>query len=210
MVRYFLDKGACLNDPLDKRDLIRYGKSGYRLGRDGRKPLLDAIGGCRVGCEAVAKLMLNRGADPNWYHPNYTPPMAVVNKNQFGLVRMLVEYGADVNDGLPPPIAIAVHNENTEIYNYLRKKGAVINTPESRAWAMAFAKFYGLESMAELLVSEGLDEMDMLQRAPRIEEWRTRYSYLERYQELGEKYDGCCDCFRAGWNGECIRSGVAV
>ncbi|KAH6672449.1 hypothetical protein B0J14DRAFT_639500 [Halenospora varia] len=117
----------------EKRDLIRYGKSGYRLGRDGRKPLLDAIGGCRVGCEAVAKLMFNRGADPNWYRPNYTPLMAAVNKNRFGLVHMPVEYGADVNDGLPPLISIAVRNENTEIYNYLRKKGAVIDTPESGA-----------------------------------------------------------------------------
>ncbi|KAH8669481.1 hypothetical protein BGZ60DRAFT_407560 [Tricladium varicosporioides] len=135
MVRHFSDKGAGLNDPFERCDPLGYEGPRYHSSRYGKEPLLDAIRGCRLGCEAVLKLMLERGANPNWYHPNDTPLMAAVQKNRLGLVRMLVEYGAHINYGLPPPITIAVLNENIEIYSYLRKKGAVINTPESGAYA---------------------------------------------------------------------------
>lgn len=167
MVRYFLDQGGLLNDPIASR---RYtSPSVYNelcdRGLGVSEPLLLAAheGGPR-GNEAVVALLLDRGADPNWYPPEKTPLMAAVAKNRFSIVRILVEHGADVNDGIPPPIVLAVRNENTEISQYLISKGATLDTLETGAWAMAFAKVYALDSMVDLLLKEGVEEAQLLQR----------------------------------------------
>ncbi|RDL38342.1 uncharacterized protein BP5553_02682 [Venustampulla echinocandica] len=187
MVRYFLDQGACLNNPLAKRGCIHESESG--ITRRTTTPLLSALRRCPLGSEAVVKLMLERGADPNWYPPEKTPLMAAVHNNRFEITRMLVDYGADVNDGSPAPIVLAARNENTEIFQYLRERGATIDTPETGSWAMAYAKFYGLDSMVALLVHEGVDETAALQRASSRKETWTDWTCVYKHQpELHLKY----------------------
>lgn len=115
---------------------------------------------------AAVKLLLDHGADPNLDDYADTALLRAVSGGCLDVVRTLVEHGADVNLGKPPPIAIAVKHENNAIFRYLRGKGAILDTPETGGWAMTFAKCYGLESMVDILVDEGVDASTVLHRVP--------------------------------------------
>jgi hypothetical protein len=73
------------------------------------------------------------------------------------IVRILIEYGCDVNEGSPPPIYYAVKLEHVSMFRLLRDKGAIIKTPESGGLAVKVSKTLGLESMLELLAAEEVD-----------------------------------------------------
>ncbi|KAG4433225.1 hypothetical protein IFR05_011279 [Cadophora sp. M221] len=191
MVQHFLQKGAWLNDPRAKQDFTE-GKPQWRsrsLIPKITKPLLTAIERLPGGIEAVVKLMLEQGADPNWYSPDLTPLMVATFKNRLDLVRLLVEYGANVNDGCPPPIVLAIRQENTSIFKYLRNNGARLDTPDTGAWCMSEARRYRLKSMEVLLVEDGIDASTFLDRAPLAMEcsmWESRNP--ESDQELSDRY----------------------
>jgi hypothetical protein len=127
MVRYFLNKGACLNFPGWKRRDVSHNITDRWI-KDLVKPLMAAI---RSRNEEIVQLMLEHGADPNWYTLTDTALMAAVTTGNPAIVRMLVESGAKVNDGIPTPIIPAVRSENMEIFRYLRDKGAVLDSPET-------------------------------------------------------------------------------
>lgn len=91
-------------------------------------------------------------------------------------MKILIENGADINQGYPPPIALAVRNENVEMCRYLRENGAVLNTMESGAWAMGFAELNGLDAMIEWLCGERVERGVSLCWVGGDEE---RYGYFE-------------------------------
>jgi hypothetical protein len=70
MVRYFLGKGATPNTP----GAYRFRSPNVR-GERNLKPLLLAI---RHGHEMTTRILLDAGADPNWYTPDDTPLMTAV------------------------------------------------------------------------------------------------------------------------------------
>lgn len=184
MVQYFIDQGGFLNDPMASRRLGHcHGQEHLRFlgalrtrGQSLSQPLLRAIKDGPRANETVVALLLARGADPNWSSPEDTPLLAAVARNKTSIIRLLVEGGADVNDGIPPPIVLAVRNENTQTFQYLLDQGATLASPKTGAWAMAFAKLYALDSMVELLVREGVDETAVLQRVPTSDElWSYGY-----------------------------------
>lgn len=162
MVRYFLDRGACLNSPKRKRRLALWERAGYLTDQSGKPlpyatPLHAALNHIRN--EPIVKMLLEHGVDPNWSLPELNPLKMAVKLNWLSAVRMLINYGANVNEGKPPPIVIAVEKENMEIFRFLRQKGAVLNTPETGSRAMALAKDKGLVSMVTVLVDAGVKEV---------------------------------------------------
>ena len=188
MVRYFLEQGVEVNEPLSNRDINLEPLDPRRAHRATMKPLLYSI---TNGRQDIVKLLLDHGADPNWYSEVDTALMAAARKGSLPIARLLVQHGAGVNDGAPPPIVLAVRNEHVDMFRFLRENGAVLDTPETGAWAMAVAQHYGLESMIELLVREGVERDALLHRVP---------AYGEPYQR--------CHLFKTseyGWAEEALK-----
>ncbi|KAI6088175.1 ankyrin [Hypoxylon rubiginosum] len=167
MVRYFLAKGASPNPPdINTRHVRR---------RRAFRPLVRAI---RYGSEASAKILLDAGADPNLCPPPRTALMEAAWTRSVSMVKLLLDHGADVNDGRPPPIVLAVIKEHLAMFQLLRERGARLDTPETGGWAMALAKSHGLDSMVELLVSEGVEEDAVLHRVAWHDENQWLYKHL--------------------------------
>ncbi|KAK8115670.1 hypothetical protein PG984_012172 [Apiospora sp. TS-2023a] len=96
-------------------------------------PLLLAV--CK-GRIAIIRLLLDHGADPNGYEPDVADLRAI-----------------DI-----PPIVLAVAKERIDIFRLLRERGALLHTSWTGGNAMQAARKYGLTSMVDLLVGEGVAE----------------------------------------------------
>lgn len=74
------------------------------------------------------------------------------------VVRLLVERGADVNAGVPPPISLAVYNEDMYLFRYLLDHGALLTGGASHAgaWGLVFARRFGLDTMQDVLAENGV------------------------------------------------------
>ncbi|KAK8004546.1 MBOAT family protein [Apiospora arundinis] len=131
------------------------------------KPLVNAVG---KGSLEIVKLLLDHGADPNWFHETNTPLMVAARLGWYHIAETLLAAGADVYVGCPPPIVLAVLKEDMDMFRLLRRRGAKLDTPESGGWAMALAQLYGLESMVGVLEQEGVKADVILHRCARFEE----------------------------------------
>ena len=69
---------------------------------------------------------------------------------------MLLDHGADVNEGAPPPIVRTVELEYTTMFGLLIERGAILDMPETGGEAVRRAKVYGLESRLTLLEIHGV------------------------------------------------------
>ena len=88
-----------------------------------------------------------------------TPIHRAAVKNNFEVIKYLVERGADINlpaaDGTTP-LMRAAENENVEIAAYLLEKGADLNAAAADGkTALGFAEYYKLPKMIEFLKSKG-------------------------------------------------------
>lgn len=126
MVRYCLERGVSPNGPFWKRDVKN--DDLYPDFTSDCSPLLLSVKG---GHFEVANLLLESGADPNWYAFRNTPLQATVHRGDIRIAQLLLDHGAKLDEGYPPPIVIAVRNENMEMFTYLRSKGAALDSPDT-------------------------------------------------------------------------------
>ncbi|KAI0395271.1 ankyrin [Xylariaceae sp. FL0594] len=163
------------------------------------RPLISAIEG---GHLETVKLLLQHGADPNWCPPTRTALMVAVHKGDVAIVRALVETGgARVDVGTPPPLVVAVQQENEEMFNYLVSKGALLPSPEAPdseaaklagsglagGWAMSYAQVFGLDTMVNLLRKSGVTLEETLYYTPtREEDEHGRYLFGRRHYNASE------------------------
>ncbi|KAI1354835.1 ankyrin repeat-containing domain protein [Xylaria sp. FL0043] len=191
MVRYLLRQDLCLNQPgahTNSEPLPHKQGCDSIKSRSHFRPLISAI---ESGNVETVELLLWHGADPNWFPPTRTALMAAVHKGDLAIVRTLVEYGARIDVGTPSPIVVAVQQENEEIFSYLESKGA-LREPEVGAWAMAYAKVFGLDTMVELLKKRGFNADDVLHHTPSSEEEEFgRYLFRSEHYGLGA-LEFCC------------------
>ncbi|KAK8113508.1 ankyrin repeat-containing protein [Apiospora sp. TS-2023a] len=168
MVRYLLSQGVSPNH--------EHGKEEGPFCRP-YKPLIQAV---EKGDLDLVHLLLEHGADPNWFHPTNTPLMVAARLNRLTIAVTLIVAGADVDVGCPPPIVLAVLKEDMDMFRLLRGRGgARLDTPETGGWAMALARLHGLDSMVEVLENEGVGRDVVLHRCGRFEEL---YSDLYLYE----------------------------
>ncbi|KAI0538437.1 ankyrin [Xylaria digitata] len=156
MLRYILDKGA--NPNCTEPSCIW-------------TPLLSAIGSDN---EAIIRILLEAGADPNVPHPPHLPLMEAVWVGNVAVVKLLLSHGADVHEGCPAPVVIAAFKERMDLFRLLTEHGARLDTPETGGWAMALAKWHGLSSMVDVLVREGVGQDVVLHWVPTNQQhwWR--------------------------------------
>ncbi|KAI1774335.1 ankyrin [Hypoxylon cercidicola] len=147
MVRYFLGKGASPNP----------------VGTMLRLPLRSAL---RTRQEKIFRILIDAGAEPNLYPEPEELLMHTAWMGNIPLTQLLLDCGVDINQGFPCPIALAILAENTVMFDFLRQRGARLDTPETGGWAMALATMHGLDSMVDLLVREGVGKDYILHYAP--------------------------------------------
>ena len=112
---------------------------------------------CRRGHLEIFKLLLARGAVvANSVKDTDSPLLLAATGWHFEMVRLLVDQGADINLGTPPAIVRAVMTEHTEMFRFLRARGAVIHSQTTGAEALRIAKEQGLDSMVALLLEDGV------------------------------------------------------
>jgi hypothetical protein len=179
MVRYFIDQGCDLNNPHARRGAPdkRVSPDGWRpeKKRSRHRPLLSAV---KSGNMEMVQLMLDHGADPNWFAAEDLPLTMAAFRGYRDIALALLEGGADVNDGNPPAIVVAVAREQTAMIEMLLQHGARLDTPETGSRAMTVAMSLGLESMVDFLASKGVERGVVLHRAATRQErsWQSRPS----------------------------------
>ena len=96
-----LTVAAALGDLDRVRQILDTEPSRIRETRpSGRRPLSAAV---EAGHDAIARLLLERGADPNWGEPTAPKGRSLQAASSAGnrdLVQLLLEYGADPNSGV--------------------------------------------------------------------------------------------------------------
>ena len=80
--------------------------------------------------EALVNLLLDHGANPNATTPGFDVPLAIaIDESNVAIVKALVEKSANVNyksamSGMRSPLDMAIDEDQDEIIDYLRAKGA--------------------------------------------------------------------------------------
>lgn len=159
MVRYFLQQPGVRPEASTDMYLVYFDKPPKMETRMIYRPLISAI---ESGSSDIVKMLLEHGADPNTCPVKETALMIAVTKGVLGIVRLLVEHGADVNVGSPPPIVLAMVQEDADTFHYLREKGATFVDPAMAELALRTASFFGLESAWKWLVKAGIEEDKVL------------------------------------------------
>lgn len=115
------------------RVLVAAGEDVNRLDLEHRSnpPLLEA---CFLGNEAIARLLLDAGADVGLANVSgFDPLMSAAGQGHLGVVKLLVEAGADVESirsgGYFTPLSIATLRESLEVVRYLLEVGAEVDRP---------------------------------------------------------------------------------
>lgn len=88
----------------------------------GRRPLSAAV---ESGHYQIARLLLERGADPNWGEPSAPKGRALhsaARAGEFWLVETLLKYGADPNSGIDSSGNALFAAATPEIKNLLRSQ----------------------------------------------------------------------------------------
>jgi ankyrin repeat protein len=107
---------------------------------------------------ALAKLLLEQGADPNEKNADGKTPLhlAVAKDEYFELVELLVEKKADLEatttGGGHTPLMYAVHYNNIPALVFLIEKGASIDKQDRRGYLiLKWANHAGFRQAAEIL-----------------------------------------------------------
>lgn len=164
LVEYFVNGVVPWDDP-DRQQGVA---SDVEVEERRRLLSMGLIGAVHGGYLLVVKFLLDKGADPNIY-----PCLnASIRQGYVEITRLLVDHGADVMLGFPPPVAIAVTQEDMVSFRYLLDKGALSDDRgcSGGAWAMGVAKALGLDSMVSKLVQAGVPDDARMHWVPTIEE----------------------------------------
>ncbi|MCR5613309.1 ankyrin repeat domain-containing protein [Treponema sp.] len=143
--------------------LIETGKGLNVISKDGYTPLSYVIYLDGQAFEVVAEKLIDAGADVNINGKGvHTALCEACDLNNFYLVKLLVEHGADVNLGSYNqkfyPLGEAVRHNNYEMVKYLIEHGAKVNVKNSIGTTEMF-EIYAVSDtrIMDLLLEKGAD-----------------------------------------------------
>ncbi|TRX96514.1 hypothetical protein FHL15_002786 [Xylaria flabelliformis] len=145
MVRYLLSKAVSPN-----------------LEFEGFTPIMQAI---KAGNDTIVRMLLDYDADPTYQtRDRNNALMTAAWHGRVTMANILLDHGVNPNDGFPPPVALAVYRENTNMFQLLRDYGARLDTSETGGLAMKLAYSQRLSSMQDILAHEGVSRDIILHR----------------------------------------------
>ncbi|KAI1272730.1 hypothetical protein F5Y07DRAFT_403096 [Xylaria sp. FL0933] len=147
MVRHLLKRGVPPNP--------RPGWCNDEMNGPLREPIMEAI--CS-GHDEILSMLLDHKANPNHTKEDQATNvlMAAVWQDRVPTVKILLDRGANANEGHPAPIVLAVYKENIDMYRLLRKRGAKVSKCLVGRLAMEVTYLHGLSSMRDILVKDGV------------------------------------------------------
>jgi ankyrin repeat protein len=130
----------------------------------GKTPL--TLAARRYGNSKAVKLLLDKGADANEHNPQGTSPIMVAAAcGDLDTVRLLVQYGADVNDLAPvaqvsqtelrTPLGWAAFRNDVPMVRYLLERKADPNQAAPFGTPLTFAAWHDSLEAAEVLLAHG-------------------------------------------------------
>ena len=140
LARLLIDKGANVN---------------------GRKvPLQGAI---VFGHTEIVQLLLENGVDPNVEVDHLIPIISASRDGYLDIVRLLLQYGADVAVDDNYAIGMASQNGHLEVVRLLLENGADPTVRDN--YALIWASYYNYVDVVRLLLQHGADPTAAIQRA---------------------------------------------
>lgn len=141
--------------------LVQNGNDMESLGSDRCTPLINAI---NISCIAFVNYLLINGVnvENNERTNEYTPLLIAAQKGNLGIVKLLVEKGADIESkGVPQfsPLFMAAKFGHKDIVEYLVEHGANLEGKEDANWTpLMIASFGGFEDICQYLRSKGANQ----------------------------------------------------
>ena len=119
-------------------------------------PLSYAVGNHDV---AMVRILLSRGANPNWSHYGYPLLLTAADHGDIDSCALLIAYGAKVNNGDLYNVTPLHKAANPQVADLLLRKGAKLNAIEDFRGCNTFmqALGYGREQTAKFLLLRGAD-----------------------------------------------------
>lgn len=121
----------------------------------------DLVAACSAGLEAVAKRLLENGADANSADGHYGTPLYQASAEGWAaIVQLLMERGADTSvaelNG-PMPLHVACHNGDQTVVRLLLNGGADANAIGLDETPLQAACSRGTEEIVQLLIEHGAE-----------------------------------------------------
>ncbi|TGO52552.1 hypothetical protein BCON_0139g00180 [Botryotinia convoluta] len=107
------------------------------------------------GYTNIVKLLLEKGAEPNYKIGHRAPLMIASSEGQLNMVKLLLEYGAEIDCRDPvgqTPLIRAILNGYPDVVKLLLEKGAWANYKNSHRTPLMIASSKGQLNMVELLL----------------------------------------------------------
>lgn len=149
------------------RLFVQFGASIHALTADQLCPLWLAV---RRGHFGVIAYLLEHRADVHCrttsrYHKNDTPIHLAIQNRRLDIVKLLIQYKADVNfenDNDLSPLAVAIRENDYEIAKYLLRKGAKIYSETRQTTPLLnIAVALNQKPLVQLLLQHGADVDDV-------------------------------------------------
>ncbi|KAG4432196.1 hypothetical protein IFR05_012319 [Cadophora sp. M221] len=162
---HFLACTAGISATSLSRHILDLGAPTSNTGGGSATPLWMAT---KTGTIETVSLLLERGAKANDYQSGWARS-ALSNallRGDLEMVKLLVHYKADITRGITfpshgyPPIIIAMQLEHTPMFRFLLEQGADLHSKPVARLAFTIVAKEGLESMARLMLDEGLVPTD--------------------------------------------------
>ncbi|MFX3632784.1 MAG: ankyrin repeat domain-containing protein [Candidatus Pristimantibacillus sp.] len=136
-------------------------------------------------CEDIHSLLVG-GLDPNTMIYYETILEYAFDNYEYEIVRMLIEFGADVNNKTSPALVDAASKGDRSLFEFLLSKGADINAVNNvghsaLSRAIAFENFEAVTVLIDLGISIEMHGGDSLRSAA----WNGDLSLVKRLVELG-------------------------
>ena len=105
------------------------------------------------------KEMIKAGVDVNWKDRDGRTALAqAANLGAVDCMRTLIESGAEINSGSPPPLMSAAKKGHVDCMKLLIQEGADLDSRDKHGYtALVPAAFYGQRECVRLLIQEGAD-----------------------------------------------------
>ncbi|KAJ5594953.1 uncharacterized protein N7459_001161 [Penicillium hispanicum] len=117
--------------------------------------------------EQTLKLLLQNGADVNHTEPgnDWTPLVTAISGNcEIEIIKLLIDHGASVSLGSPPPIMVAINENDINVIELLLQAGVDPNGTESDCPLLAASGCRDNDSRAmSLLLQYGADPLRLLE-----------------------------------------------